>query len=333
MPDDFVLRVGQRLAPIGATGVNPNLEDWQQCNLGWIRRALELAQAREAGGWCVLDGSRAISPDKPHRYDIDGSELVAWRGAQGQLQVAPNACPHMQGPLADGHICDGKVVCPWHGLALGKAGRGPWQLFEAFDDGVLAWVRLPALGETPTERPAICERPKRFIDAVIRTEATCAPEDVIQNRLDPWHGAHFHAHTFSQLRVVERLDDEITVRVSYRLFGRVGVEVDARFHCPDPRTIVMTIVRGEGTGSVVETHATPLGGGRTAITEATLVASDRPAFGAMRRFGRPIIRRFMKHAARRLWVEDGVYAERLAELRRRENHALDESDHSRRNTE
>ena len=51
------------------------------------------------------------------------------------------------------------------------------------------------------------------------------------------------------------------------------VEVDAVFHCPEPRTIVMTIVEGEGKGSVVETHATPIAPGRTAV------GSSSTAFG------------------------------------------------------
>ena len=53
------------------------------------------------------------------------------------------------------------------------------------------------------------------------------------------------------------------------------MEVDARFHCPEPRTIVMTIIRGEGVGSDVETHATPL--------EAGLRLGYVDNFGNMRR--------------------------------------------------
>jgi isorenieratene synthase len=93
------------------------------------------------------------------------------------------------------------------------------------------------------------------------------------------------------------------------VLGPLAVEVDARFHCPDRRTIVMTIVGGDGAGSVVETHATPIGPGRTAIIEATLATSDRPQFTlALRaaRFIRPLIER----AAARLWIEDIAYAER-----------------------
>jgi isorenieratene synthase len=113
---------------------------------------------------------------------------------------------------------------------------------------------------------------------------------------------------------VELLDDEVTVRVAYRLWRGLEVEVDARFHSPEPRSIAMTIVDGEGIGSVVETHATPLGPGRTVIVEATLATSDRPGFRYALRASsllRPLVRR----AARRLWVDDSAYAERRYAVR------------------
>jgi isorenieratene synthase len=78
----------------------------------------------------------------------------------------------------------------------------------------------------------------------------------------------------------------------------------------------MTIVAGDGVGSIVETHATPIDAERTAIIEATLATSDRPiAMAMMQALGRAI-RPSIEARAKRLWVEDAAYCERLAELRR-----------------
>ncbi len=33
----------------------------------------------------------------------------------GALSAMDNVCPHRGGPLSDGVIMDGKLVCPWHG--------------------------------------------------------------------------------------------------------------------------------------------------------------------------------------------------------------------------
>jgi isorenieratene synthase len=288
--------------------------DWQQCNPGWIARGVARALTLPSGGWYVIDAARAIG-DGPRCYRIGGQAWVVWRAGDA-FRVAPNACPHLGASLADGRIEAGKIVCPWHGLALGEAPRGTHRVLPVHHDGVLVWVRLDD-GEAPTPAPILPARPARRLDAVIRKEARCEPEDVIANRLDPWHGAHFHPHSFGRLRVIDQTDGAITVRVVYRVVGRIGIEVDARFHCPERRSIVMTIVSGEGEGSVVETHATPIDEGRTAIVEATLATSERAGFRAAR-LGACLLRPLIQRAAHRLWVEDAAYAERLYALRRGE---------------
>jgi hypothetical protein len=148
---------------------------------------------------------------------------------------------------------------------------------------------------------------------VIRMEGRCEPEDVIANRLDPWHGAHFHGHSFTRLTVIDEAIDHVTVRVVYRIAGRIGMEVDARFDCPDARTIVMTIVSGEGVGSVVETHATPIAPGRAAIIEATLATSERSSVSWLPRA--TLLRPWIEARARKLWIDDVQYCERRYALR------------------
>jgi isorenieratene synthase len=293
--------------------------DWVQANPARIERALEHASSQPSGGWAVLDASYRIGA-APRRFVVCGRELVVWRGPDDRPRVAPDACPHMGASLCEGHVdADGRIVCPWHGLKLGDRKHGAWAPLPAHDDGVLTWVRLPELlapGEAPTEAPILPTRPRRFLDGVVRTEARCQPCDVIANRLDPWHGVHFHPHSFLRLRVVDEAVDHITVRVVYKVAGPLAIEVDARFDCPDPRTIVMTIVAGDGVGSVVETHATPIDDEHSAIVEATLATSDRTGFPLvlpLRRALRPLI----EARAARLWVEDAAYAERTFELRRR----------------
>ena len=178
---------------------------------------------------------------------------------------------------------------------------------------MLVWVRLDAVGgEEPLAAPIVPERPeRRTLAAVASMAGRCEPEDVIANRLDPWHGSWFHPYSFVDLRVVEApeegvadADDRFVVDVAFKVAGRWGVPVRAEFRCPEPRTIVMRILEGEGAGSVVETHATPLGVDRngvprTAVIEATVATSPRPGFGVARRMA-PVVRPLMRFAARRL---------------------------------
>ncbi len=300
--------------------------DWIQADPARIDRALRRALRLPSGGWTVLDASDRIG-ERPRRMTIAGRTLAVWRAADGPHAV-PDRCPHMGASLCEGRVdATGQIVCPWHGLALGRAKRGSWAPLATHDDGVLTWARLPELlapGEAPTERPILAARPSRYLHGVIRMEARCEPRDILANRLDPWHGVHFHPHSFLRLSVLEDDETQLVVRVVYKVLGPLAMEVDARFHCPDPRTIVMTIVRGDGAGSVVETHATPLADGRTAVVEATLATSDRllfPLFTRLSRAARPLIER----RAARLWVEDCAYAERTYALRRDASGDADQS--------
>jgi isorenieratene synthase len=289
--------------------------DWVQANPRKIDRALERALARPAGGWYAIDDRRAIGRS-PRAYTVAGEALILWRTPTGRLRAAPEACPHMGASLACAKTRGDNVVCPWHGLELGDGARGTWRERQAHDDGVVAWVRLDD-GEAATDSPVLAPRPRSFLSGVIRMEARCEPADILANRLDPWHGAHYHPHSFARLAVLSDDGDVLTVRVAYRVAGPLAVEVDATFHCPDKRTIVMTIVGGEGIGSVVETHATPIGPGRCAVLEATLACSERRGFAVARRLA-PLLRPMIARRAARLWVEDVEYAERRYALRQRE---------------
>ncbi|MCB9568859.1 MAG: Rieske 2Fe-2S domain-containing protein [Myxococcales bacterium] len=289
--------------------------DWVQANPARIERALARALGRPAGGWYAVDAVDAITR-APRAYTIAGRALILWRSAEGRLLAAPEACPHMGASLACARTRGDAVICPWHGLELGPRPHGRWRPLVAHDDGVLAWVRLEG-EEAPSDAPILAPRPEGFVAGVIRMEAACEPADILANRLDPWHGAHFHPHSFARLRVLEEDEDVLRVRVAYRVVGPLAVEVDATFHCPDRRTIVMTIVGGEGVGSVVETHATPIEGGRTAVIEATLATSERRGFAVARATAR-LWRGMITRRATRLWVEDIAYAERRYALRRGE---------------
>ncbi len=285
--------------------------DWQQAKPASIARSLAYATSLPTGGWFALDASRRIGK-RPRNFWAANTELVAWRDAAG-LHAAPAACPHMGASLEGAACGDGALLCPWHGLTLPPNGHGKWQHLPSLDDGVLFWAQLPVKGEDPTDAPMLPPRPAHYLDGVVRIQIACDPAHVIANRLDPWHGAHFHPYSFGALEVLEDTPECLTIRVEKRIVGRLRVEVDAAFHCPDARTIVMTILRGEGAGSVVETHATPTRPGRTAVIEATLATSERKGFVHARKVN-SLIRPFIERSAKRLWVDDAAYAERLAQL-------------------
>lgn len=298
---------------------------WRHADPARIAAALGAALARNPGGWYVVGQSADVPRAESVTRVVAGREVVLWRTADGTLAAGPGACPHLGALLDRCPVVAGAVRCRWHGLALPATGTRTWTPFATYDDGVLVWVRLPTPDETPTDAPVLAVRPPTAdaVAAVIDVVGVCEPEDVIANRLDPWHGSWFHPYAFSHLVVDDAASDEsrLVVDVAFRLTRTWGVPVRAEFACPDARTIVMTITGGEGAGSVVETHATPLGPGpdgrpRTRMTEATLAYSDRRGFRAARALA-PLVRAGMRRSARQLWVDDLAYAERRYALRAR----------------
>ncbi|MFE5464081.1 DUF5914 domain-containing protein [Nocardia sp. NPDC056564] len=323
----------QRFSPEKWSRQRPTFQDADPRIIG---SALRWSQQLPSGNWYAFAASRSIRGDRPFGTTIAGVEIVAWRDGAGALHVGPGACPHLGAPLDAAQVDGSALICRWHGLRVGSdGGTGRWCPFPSHDDGVLAWVRLDAVGgETPTDAPILGARPAdSTVHAVTRLTGTCEPRDIMANRLDPWHGAWFHPYSFARLEVTqapprEGITEEthrFLLTVTFRVTRRLGVPVEAEFTCPDPRTIVMRIVEGEGKGSVVETHATPLGSGpdgqaRTAVVEAVIADSERAGF----RFAHhalPLLRPLMNHAATRLWRDDMAYAERRYQLRRRDAQA------------
>jgi Domain of unknown function (DUF5914)/Rieske [2Fe-2S] domain len=289
-----------------------------------INAALERSQRRPTGNWYAFAASRDVRAGRPFGTRVAGVELVAWRDQHAQLRVGPRSCPHLGADLATALVHRGTLVCRWHGLCLGgDADEFGWKSLPSHDDGVLAWVRLDSVrGEPPLDQPVIAARPAGdTLDAVARLVGVCEPADIIANRLDPWHGAWYHPYSFTRLEVLTNptaAEDRFLVAVTFRV-GRVGVPTVAEFTSPEARTIVMRIVDGEGTGSVVETHATPIGLGpdghpRTAVIEAVIAHSERTGFRRARHAA-PLISGLMRVAASRLWRDDLAYAERRYHLR------------------
>ncbi|MER8222845.1 DUF5914 domain-containing protein [Streptomyces sp. NPDC094143] len=300
---------------------------WRAARPALIAGALERASARPSGNWFVVGASRDVRPGGgPYGRTVGGVEVVLWRSPEGELRGGSGVCPHLGAPLRKSRVVCGTLVCHWHGLALDGSPFAGWQPYPVHDDGVLVWVRLDAVGgEEPTELPVVPARPAAGsgVDAVFSASGRCEPQDVVANRLDPWHGSWFHPYSFVDLRVAREPrgeeDDAFAVDVSFRVAGRLVVPVRAEFTAPEPRTVVMRIVDGEGATSVVETHATPLTAEgdprpRTAVIEAVVAASDRRGF-ALARAAAPVLRPLMRRTAGRLWRDDLAYAERRWALR------------------
>ncbi|MEI4271489.1 Rieske (2Fe-2S) protein [Klenkia sp. LSe6-5] len=64
----------------------------------------------------------------PHPVDVDGVPVVLV-AEDGAVHAVAGSCPHLGGPLGEGWLHRGELVCPWHGsrfdLATGEPAQGP----------------------------------------------------------------------------------------------------------------------------------------------------------------------------------------------------------------
>jgi len=60
--------------------------------------------------------------DKPLGRTIAGEALVIYRAAEG-VAALEDFCPHRGAPLSLGRVCEGKLVCGYHGLEMGCDGK------------------------------------------------------------------------------------------------------------------------------------------------------------------------------------------------------------------
>lgn len=64
--------------------------------------------------WVRLCGAgEAPAPGQAKEVDVNGV-AICLANTNGELAAVDNVCPHRAGPLAEGWIEEGKIVCPWH---------------------------------------------------------------------------------------------------------------------------------------------------------------------------------------------------------------------------
>ena len=64
-----------------------------------------------------------------------GDKWYAVCNDAGTYHVTAFHCPHAEGPLTHGEVCDGHLICPVH--------HWPWNLATGLTDPHTPWRRLP----------------------------------------------------------------------------------------------------------------------------------------------------------------------------------------------
>jgi nitrite reductase/ring-hydroxylating ferredoxin subunit/DMSO/TMAO reductase YedYZ heme-binding membrane subunit len=80
---------------------------------------LHLAAARRVpvattADWVEVGRAADIALDRAKIVHAEGASIAVFRHAGG-LSALANLCAHQNGPLGEGRVVDGLIVCPWHG--------------------------------------------------------------------------------------------------------------------------------------------------------------------------------------------------------------------------
>ena len=77
-------------------------------------------------GWYFVADRREVLKAKLIEKTWMGEDVVIWCDDQGRVCVAEATCPHLGAdlaPSAGGRVCNGRLVCPFHGFEFETSGE------------------------------------------------------------------------------------------------------------------------------------------------------------------------------------------------------------------
>ena len=72
--------------------------------------------------WYVACQAHEIT-DKPLGRKICNESMAFYKNAEGRVSAVQDFCPHRGAPLSLGRVCNGQLVCGYHGLVMGCDGH------------------------------------------------------------------------------------------------------------------------------------------------------------------------------------------------------------------
>jgi len=157
--------------------------------------------------------------DKPLGRRICNEAMVFFRGPDRRVAALKDFCPHRGAPLSLGRVCDGKLVCGYHGLEMGCDGKTvamPGQRVQGFpqiasypvverDGFVWVWPGDPALADVDKIfRPHWVDDPHwTFAGGLLHVRSDYRL--LIDNLMDLTHETYVHSSSIGQKELDEAL--------------------------------------------------------------------------------------------------------------------------------
>ena len=162
-------------------------------------------------GWYFVTSRKVLLEAGMIEKTWMGEKIVAWSDENGNVCVAGAFCPHLgadMGPTAGGLICDGRLVCPFHGYEFDATGqcvatpysppptRAKLRVFETHEIAgmIFAWWGIG--GRAPQwSLPDDAPDQDGWTDLKIRTVRFPGhPQDTTENSVDVGHLRYVHGY-------------------------------------------------------------------------------------------------------------------------------------------
>ena len=155
--------------------------------------------------------------DKPLGRKICNEAMVFFRDAQGKVAAVQDFCPHRGAPLSLGRVCNGQLVCGYHGLVMSCDGHTvsmpghqvrtfePIKSFAVIEQYGFVWVwpGNPQLAD-PAKMPVFewFDNPKwAYGGGLYHIE--CDYRLMIDNLMDLTHETYVHSTSIGQPEIDE----------------------------------------------------------------------------------------------------------------------------------
>jgi vanillate monooxygenase len=155
--------------------------------------------------------------DKPLGRMICGEQIVFYRGEGGVVAALEDFCPHRGAPLSLGRVCEGKLVCGYHGLVIGRDGETvsmPGQRVRGFPRNrsypvverhgfVWVWAGDPALADAGQIPHLEWADNEEWAYAGGMYHINCDYRLMIDNLMDLTHETYVHTTSIGQKEIDE----------------------------------------------------------------------------------------------------------------------------------
>ncbi|MBC7476284.1 MAG: aromatic ring-hydroxylating dioxygenase subunit alpha [Candidatus Sericytochromatia bacterium] len=158
--------------------------------------------------WFILCESKDVKK-KPKSFKILNKQIVVYRTENKEAVAFIDKCPHRNIQISEGQVCNGRLVCPFHGWEFDKDGkcvkvpgmiqkeelRAPkLKKYQIIEQEGYIWICLKPNPDSP-RKPHIPTHisDKSMKTGCYRTHLKCGIVDIAENFLDPFHTPFVHA--------------------------------------------------------------------------------------------------------------------------------------------